>query len=91
MSGSSSGCSGDHPFARRGSGRSVRARLRRGGRLRQRFTQDLVDRIHQHELHLAAEIGRDVVEVGFIPRRQENAPDPRPMRAKHLLLDAADR
>src|SRR5207248_5735263 len=32
----------------------------------QRLAQHLVDRVEQHELHLLAEVGGDVVEVGLV-------------------------
>jgi hypothetical protein len=68
-------------------------RRRRSSRrdVSQRFTQNLVDRIDQHELHLAPEVSGDVVEVRLIAGGQKHAPDPGPVRTEHLLLDAADR
>ena len=72
-------------------GRAVRARPAPARRRRQGLAQHLVDRLDQHELHLIAQVGGNVVQVGLVARRQQHAPDARAVRAEHLLLDAADR
>jgi hypothetical protein len=69
---------------------SIRALPRSNGGLRKRLTQHLIDRIDQNQVHLAAQIGRDVFEVGLVPRGQQHATDAGAVRTEHLLLDPAD-
>ena len=56
----------------------------------QGFAQNLIDRLDHHELHLLAQIGGDIVEVGLVVRRHQDASQPGAVRAEHLLLDPTD-
>jgi len=57
----------------------------------QRLAQHLIDRLDHHELHLLAQIGRDIVKVGLVVRGHEYAPQSGAVGAEYLLLDAPDR
>ena len=57
----------------------------------QRLGQRLVEVVDEHEVDLLAQVLGDVVDVGLVQLRRDDALDPGPLSRQRLLLQAADR
>ena len=57
----------------------------------QRDREHLFERVHRKEAHVLLHLRRQLREIGFVPRREDEFPDAVAPRRKRLLPDPADR